>query len=82
MGDFEKLYGNEKFNKNLPTVIYVHGFLDTGDRDYSAIAIRSAYRERNDHNILTIDWAYYSKSFFYKNAVIPQLKIVRKKLIN
>lgn len=74
--DLWKLYHNEKFQKDLPTVIYIHGFQDTGGRDYSAMAIRSAYRERNDHNVVTIDWSYYSKSYFYKNSVIPQLKIV------
>lgn len=57
-------------------MIYIHGFLDTGERDFSAMAIRAAYRERNDHNIVTVDWAYYSKSLFYSNTVIPQLKIV------
>lgn len=57
-------------------MIYIHGFQDTGERDFSAMAIRAAYRQRNDHNVLTVDWVYYSKSFFYSNAVIPQLKIV------
>lgn len=76
LGDFLNLYHNEKFIKELPTVIYIHGFQDTGERDFSAMAIRAAYRQRNDHNVLTVDWVYYSKSFFYSNAVIPQLKIV------
>jgi hypothetical protein len=74
--DLWKLYHNEKFVQDLPTAIYIHGFQDTGARDYSAMAIRSAYRERKDHNVITIDWSYYSKSYFYKNSVIPQLKIV------
>lgn len=74
--DFWRLYSNGKFRKDLPTAIYIHGFLDTGARDYSAMAVRSAYRKRNDHNVITVDWSYYSKSFFYKNTVIPQLKIV------
>jgi hypothetical protein len=81
LNDLAKLYNNEKFRRDLPTVIYVHGYYDTGERDYSAIAIRSAYRERKDHNVITLDWAYYSSSIFYKNGVIPQLKIVSNQQI-
>jgi hypothetical protein len=57
----------------------VHGFYDDGEKDFSSMAIRGAYRERNDTNFITIDWQYYSKCFLYKNAVIPQLKVVSEK---
>lgn len=74
--NLNKILENKYFNKNQPTAIYVHGFFDDGEKDYSSMAIRGAYRERNDTNFLSIDWQYYSKCFLYKNAVIPQLKVV------
>lgn len=76
LGELSNLYDNEKFDRNLPTAIYIHGYQDEGDYDFSAMAIRAAYRERNDHNFITIDWKSYSKSYFYGTIVIPQLQIV------
>ena len=78
MGEFASLYDNEKFDRNLPTAIYIHGYYDEGDFDFSAMAIRAAYRVRNDHNFITVDWKYYSKSIFYGVSVIPQLEVVSK----
>lgn len=76
LGDLHKINENPKFLKHQPTAIYIHGFQDSGERDGSVMAIRSAYRIRNDHNFISVDWKYYSKCFLYDNSVIPQLKIV------
>lgn len=63
------------FNKSRPTAIYIHGYLASGINDASSTAIRSAYVQRNDHNILTFDWSFYSRQL-YGSFVVPQLNIV------
>lgn len=62
------------FNKTLPTVIYIHGYLASGKNDPSAVAIRSAYLDRGDHNVITFSWLFYSINYYH--FVVPQLKVV------
>lgn len=57
-------------------MFYFHGYLENGHSDISVIAIRNAYMDRNDHNVVTIDWSYYSKNYFYFLNVIPQMMLV------
>lgn len=57
-------------------MIYVHGWLESGEMDLSTLAIRGAYLDRNDHNVITLDWSNYSKNINYHASVIPQLKVV------
>lgn len=72
---FNQLHGIENFDKSKKTVIYIPGYQNTGVKDLSVTAIRSAFRERGDHNIISIDWTYYARKTFY-TTLIPQLKIV------
>lgn len=69
-----------EFNKELPTMIYSHGFLSNGQNDPSAVPIRGAYLDRGDYNVITLDWGFYSKEF-YATSAIPQLLIVSIKTI-
>lgn len=57
---------NQKFNKTRPTIIYIHGWLSNGEMEESVLAIRSAYRQRDDHNFIAIDWSTYSHWNFPK----------------
>lgn len=72
---FPRLLDLPSFNKSRPTAIYIHGFLAGGINDASSTAIRSAYLDRDDHNILTLDWSFYSSNL-YGSYVVPQLSIV------
>jgi len=51
---------NPQFNKSLPTVVYIHGYLGDGEFDESVMAVRSAYRNRNNQNFIAIDWSAFS----------------------
>jgi pimeloyl-ACP methyl ester carboxylesterase len=57
-------------------VVYVHGWMGSGDLDLSTLAVRGAYLDRRDHNVLSIDWSYYAENVGYHITVIPQMKIV------
>lgn len=65
----QELFTHKSFDRKLPTVVYVHGFLESGKMDLSTNSIRSAYVSRGDHNVVTVDWSYYSKTFDYLATV-------------
>lgn len=74
--DLPYLPKDSTFNPTRQTIMYVHGWLESGAMDLSTLAIRGAYMDRGDHNVLTLDWSYYSKNIHYHSSVIPQLKVV------
>lgn len=73
--DLQYLVTHKSFDPKLPTVVYVHGWLESGLFDLSTIAVRGAYLDRGDHNVVTVDWSFYSKNLNYFE-VIPQLKVI------
>lgn len=70
------MVSHQAFDETRPTVMYFHGWMESGKLDLSAIAIRGAYEDRGDHNIITVDWSYYSKNINYRTNLIPQLKVI------
>lgn len=74
--DLQYLTGHPLFDVSRPTMMYVHGWLESGRLDLSTLAIRGAYNDRNDHNVVTVDWSEYSKNINYHTNVIPQMKVV------
>lgn len=57
--ELSDLIAHEKFNINRKTVLYVHGWIDDYDSEGSQLVTES-YINRNDHNILFVDWGQYS----------------------
>lgn len=76
LGDLQYLTTHPGFDHNKKTVIYIHGWLESGKLDLSALAIRGAYLDRGDHNVISVDWSYYAKNVNYRTRVIPQMKVV------
>lgn len=74
------LPNHKRFDRNKDTVIYFHGWLESGKLDLSALGIRGAYLDRGDHNVISVDWSFYSKNFNYPTRVIPQMKIVSSEI--
>lgn len=77
MNDFPYILTDELFDLDRPTIIYFHGWMESGAKDLSVQAIRSAYLDRGDHNVISVDWSKYSKNINYRQTVIPQMKVVR-----
>lgn len=74
--DLPFLVGDESFDRKKPTVVYVHGWLESGQTDLSTLAVRGAYLDRGDHNVISLDWSHYSKNMQYHLTVVPQLKVI------
>ncbi|XP_070503768.1 phospholipase A1-like [Chironomus tepperi] len=58
--NMSEIVHNPEFDRKLPTVVYIHGYLNDGGFEYSAMAIRSAYRAKNNQNFIAIDWSAFS----------------------
>lgn len=71
--------GNEYFDMQRKTMLYIHGYADESRHD-SVRAIVDAYLQRNDHNILVLDWAELAGENYLIDAV-PNAKQVWKKTI-
>lgn len=74
--DLPYLIGDASFDVKMPSVVYVHGWLESGQTDLSTLAVRGAYIDRGDHNVISVDWSYYSKNMQYHLTVVPQLKVI------
>jgi pimeloyl-ACP methyl ester carboxylesterase len=68
---------NPEFNRRLPTVIYIHGYLGDGEFDFSVMAVRNAYRRKRNQNFIAIDWSAYS-SFTWGIPYFNNVAILRK----
>lgn len=70
---------NPEFDRSIPTVVYIHGYINDGEFQESAMAVRSAYRRENNQNFIAIDWSAFS----YFTFGIPYIGNIKKlKLVN
>uniref|UniRef100_A0A1L8DJ03 Putative vitellogenin n=1 Tax=Nyssomyia neivai TaxID=330878 RepID=A0A1L8DJ03_9DIPT len=72
LNDTASVLKHPKFDTNKPTVLYIHGYLETMDVE-SIQVIADAYLARNDHNILILDWAELADGNYLIDA-FPNLK--------
>lgn len=76
----DQILKHQKFSHNKKTVCYLHGYEESLSSD-SVSTVISAYMERNDHNILLIDWSPLSDGNYVIDALanlkqvgVPQSK--------
>lgn len=69
-----QVLNHERFDPNIPTVLYLHGYIETMQVESSHV-IADAYLKRNDHNILLLDWAELADGNYLFDAV-PNIKKV------
>lgn len=68
------LFGNTHFDVLKKTVLYIHNYLE-GPNHESVNVIVDSYLQRNDHNILVLDWSQLSNGNYLIDAV-PNAKQV------
>uniref|UniRef100_A0A6B2EG45 Putative serine/threonine protein phosphatase 2a regulatory subunit a n=1 Tax=Phlebotomus kandelakii TaxID=1109342 RepID=A0A6B2EG45_9DIPT len=72
LNDTASVLKHPSFDTNRPTVLYLHGYLETMDVE-SIQVIADAYLARGDHNILILDWAELADGNYLIDA-FPNLK--------
>lgn len=68
------MFGNDHFDILKKTVLYIHGYLEGPDHE-SVNTIVDAYLERNDHNVLVLNWSQLANGNYFIDAV-PNAKQV------
>lgn len=68
------LFGNAQFDAMKKTVLYIHGYLE-GLMHESVNVIVDAYLQRNDHNVLALEWSELAAGNYLIDAV-PNAKQV------
>lgn len=68
------MFGNIHFDILKKTVLYIHGYGE-GSKHESVSTIVDAYLQRNDHNILVLDWCELANGNYLVDAV-PNVKQV------
>ncbi|XP_037903884.1 phospholipase A1 member A-like isoform X2 [Hermetia illucens] len=68
-----KILGEPDFVSSKPTIIYIHGFLDSTKSKHNKLVVR-AYQSREDHNLLAIDWSTGAKPDYFDNAITNMKK--------
>lgn len=64
-----------QFDHKKKTVLYIHGYVE--DPSHQSIhVIVDAYLQRNDYNIMVLDWSDLADGNFFVDAV-PNIKQVR-----
>ncbi|KAG5669190.1 hypothetical protein PVAND_017084 [Polypedilum vanderplanki] len=63
---------HDKFDNERPTVLYLHGYLENLECE-SIHVIVDAYLQRNDHNIIVLDWSKLAYGLYFMGAV-PNLQ--------
>ncbi|XP_053958549.1 lipase member H-A isoform X2 [Anastrepha ludens] len=69
LDDYKALLEDSNFSKTKNTVIYLHGYLEDADIE-SVHVIVDAYLQRNDVNLIVLDWGELANGNYLFDAVI------------
>lgn len=69
------LIGLPEFRIERPTVLYLHGYIETPAVE-SVQTVVAAYRWRNDHNVLVLDWGALATGNYLFEAVANCRKVI------
>lgn len=63
--DGADIVSHPRFDSNRRTVLYIHGFAD----NQSAPFVVDAYLERNEHNVIVLDWLPLARGDYFANGI-------------
>ncbi|XP_037903870.1 lipase member H-A-like isoform X2 [Hermetia illucens] len=75
---------SQNFDNSKKTVIYVHGYIEN-QTSVSVRTVVEAYNQRNDYNIITLDWKEDASGSYLFNAFPNSMKVgdvVSKAVLN
>lgn len=73
--ELDSLLKHKKFQLNRKTVFYIHGWAESFESEYVHL-VSKAYIERNDHNIVIVDWGQYAVGEYF--LTIPKFTKISK----
>lgn len=74
MSDFKLISNDLQFNKNLPSILYVHGWTE-GHHSKSVKTVFNAYKKKGGYNFLMLNWNSFASSEYFLMALPNLYKI-------
>lgn len=84
LNETEQLLDHPDYDNSRPTMLYGYGYTEKYVTK-STQTVLKAFIERNDHNILVIEWSKYSSGRYVSDAIINSYSvgaIIARTLIN
>jgi pimeloyl-ACP methyl ester carboxylesterase len=69
--NFKTISSHHEFNSSKPTIMFIHGYLETRN-SYSSTHIVAALRKHRGYNILVCDWGRFSTNLYF-TIILPRL---------
>ncbi|XP_026315342.1 pancreatic lipase-related protein 2-like isoform X2 [Hyposmocoma kahamanoa] len=63
-----RLFDVKGFDKNSPTVIYMHGFIETAQKESVQVMVNAYLETRPGTNVILLDWSNMSHGSYLVNA--------------
>lgn len=76
LNDTKKLLNHVDYQNDRPTMLYAFGYTEKY-ASQSTQTIISSYTERNDHNILVVEWSNYSNGNYILETIPNAQKVGR-----
>lgn len=67
---------HDNYDENRTTVFYIHGYNESPESD-SVRLIVDAYNERDEHNLIVLDWSDAASGDYFSNAVPNAVSVNR-----
>lgn len=75
--ELPQLTQHENYDQMRMTILYIHGYRESAEAD-TVQSIVAAYNNRNDHNLIVLDWSDGASGEYFQHAV-PNCASVKKK---
>ncbi|XP_045495073.1 inactive pancreatic lipase-related protein 1-like isoform X2 [Colias croceus] len=70
-----RLFDIKGFEKNNPTVLYMHGFIETAQQESIQVMVSAYLESRPDTNVILIDWSNMAHGSYLVNAARNTKKV-------
>ncbi|XP_050664990.1 pancreatic lipase-related protein 2-like [Leptidea sinapis] len=71
----ERLFTINGFNKSGPTVLYMHGFIETAQQESIQVIVNAYLEARPDVNVILLDWSNMAHGSYLVNAARNTKKV-------
>ncbi|XP_063532013.1 pancreatic lipase-related protein 2-like isoform X2 [Cydia strobilella] len=75
LGQASRLFEIKGFDKNNPTVLYIHGFIETAQQESVQVMVSAYLEAKPSTNVVLLDWSNMSHGSYLVNAARNTKKV-------
>ncbi|XP_063376837.1 pancreatic lipase-related protein 2-like isoform X1 [Cydia fagiglandana] len=75
LGQASRLFDIKGFDKNNPTVLYIHGFIETAQQESVQVMVSAYLEAKPSTNVVLLDWSNMSHGSYLVNAARNTKKV-------